>query len=217
MAGGHSLGAWGERLNKAKGGFTDFAGGLTLEMVEYCHQDVAITAEMFVKLIKVLRKIEFSEKSIWIQHRLTVLLDRQNKNGFWFNIEEALALYQELRAKERELEEKIHAAFPPTETLVRTAKVFTRDGRRTAIYEKDVDRYRIEFIGDGSEYQAYQSIPFSVGSPKQRVEKLIELGWIAKEFTEKGTPTPFIKGKLSPSLEAFLEPTTQRSYRVLVH
>jgi len=204
ISGGHSLGAWGERLGNAKIEFNDFSK-LTLEMVEYCHQDVAVTAELFVKLIKVLRKIEFSEQSIWIQHRLTVLLDRQQTNGFYFNFEEGLALYQELRSKEADLVERIRHAFPPERCLVRQSRIYTKNNRPTSIFERDRERYHIELDSDGETYRAYEDVPFSVGSPKQRVEKLVELGWVPLERTEKGTPTPFIKGKLAPSLEAFLE------------
>jgi DNA polymerase-1 len=204
LSGGHSLGAWGERLKKPKIEFEDFSR-LTVEMVEYCHQDVAITAELFVKLIKVLRKIEFSEGSIWLQHHLTELLDSQHNNGFYFNVEEAICLYTELRRKETELEEQIHVAFPPTRVLVRTGKTHTAKGELSAIYRKDRERFVIREDKSGGSYEAYEDVPFSVGSPKQRYEKLIELGWEPKEFTEKGTPTPFIKGKLAPSLETFLE------------
>ncbi len=204
LAGGHSLGAWGERLGKAKIDFEDWSK-LSLEMVEYCHQDVAITTELFVKLIKVLRKIEFSEQSIWIQHRFQELLHKQQQNGFYFNVQEALALFQELRAKERDLEDRIHVAFPPVRSLVRTNRIYTKDGRETAIYVRDCERFHIVTDDREGSYSAYEDVEFSVGSPKQRVDKLLELGWTPLEFTEKGTPTPFIKGKIAPSLEAFLE------------
>ncbi len=203
IAGGHSLDAWGTTLKKPKIDFHDYSK-LTVEMVEYCHQDVAITAELFVKLIKVLRKIEFSEKSIWIQHRLTVLLARQQQNGFMFDMASAIALYQELRSVENQLKDRIHVAFPPERRLVRTSRMYTKDGRLTAIYTRDCERYIIEVASDGK-YSAYEDVPFSVGSPKQRVDKLTQLGWVPLEFTEKGTPRPFEHGKLSPSLEAFLE------------
>src|SRR3546814_3546571 len=69
---------------------------------------------------------------------------------------------------------------------------------------KDVERYHIELEGDGT-YRAFEDVEFNLGSPKQRVDKLQQLGWIPREFTEKGFPRPFDKGKLSPYLEEFLE------------
>lgn len=205
LSGGHSLGAWGERLGKGKIHFDDFSA-LTDEMVKYCHQDVAITAELFKRLTKTLARIGFSEQSIWIQHRFTVLIERQHKNGFYFDGPRALGLYQELRLREKNLEELIHVAFPPELTEIgQYKKAYKQDGSFNAGYQKHLAQYpRLELHDDGG-YSAFDYIAFSVGSPKQRVNKLIELGWEPQEFTEKGTPKPFDKGKLSPSLEKFLE------------
>lgn len=206
---GHSLDAWGQRLGKAKIDFHDWSR-LTEEMVTYCHQDVAITAELFMRLIKTMDKIGFTEKSIEIQHKFTVILEKQRKNGFTFDGERALVFYQQLRQIENETKDLIHVAFPPKRVLVRTGKRFTKDGRPTSIYTKDTDRYTIEDNDDGS-YLAYEDVQFNIGSSKQRIEKLLELGWEPEEFTEKtkkgggGNPKPFDKGKMSPSLERFLE------------
>src|SRR3546814_6622870 len=60
-------------------------------------------------------------------------------------------------------------------------------------------------ISDWSSDVCSSDLEFNLGSPKQRVDKLQQLGWIPREFTEKGFPRPFDKGKLSPSLEEFLE------------
>lgn len=209
---GHSLESWGEVLGRPKGSFSDFSR-LSDDMVVYCAQDTAICAELFRKLTKVLSKIGFSEKSVDIQHRFMALLDVQHRNGFYFDAPKATALFARIRSLEETLKEQVQDVFPPTESFVRHSKVFTKDGRRTALYVKDVHRLRVVLSGDGSEYDAYESVPFNLGSPKQRVEKLLELGWKPsdREYTPRtpagggGTPTPFIKGKLAPSLEVFLE------------
>lgn len=206
---GHSLDAWGQRLGKDKIHFSDWSH-LSEEMVSYCHQDVAITTELFKRLIKTMAKIGFSEKSIEIQHKFTVILEKQRKNGFTFDGERALLLYQQLRSIENSTKDLIHVAFPPKRVLIRTGKRFTKDGRPTSIYTKDVERYHVE-DGVGGTYQAFEDVPFSIGSPLQRIQKLLELGWEPEEFTEKtkkgggGNPKPFDKGKMSPSLERFLE------------
>lgn len=205
LVGGHSLGAWGERLGKEKGDFHDFSR-FSEEMLIYCRQDVAITCELFKRLIKTLKRIGFSERSIWIQHRLTVLLDRQHRNGFYFDGQRALELYQTLRSKQAQLEESVHVAFPPKRVLVREGKTRTKSGQPTAIYLRDRDRFSIELLSNDF-YNAYEDVSFNVGSPKQRVEKLTELGWVPEEFTPAGGAKPFDKGKLSPSLERFLETT----------
>lgn len=205
LAGGHSLGAWGERLGKSKGDYHDFSR-LTPEMIEYCHQDVAITCELFQRLIKTLKRIDFSEKSIDLQHRFTVILDRQHRNGFCFDGHRALELFQHLRAKQNELGDSIHAAFPPElEELAHYKRGYKKDGSESAILSRHREIYEDIRVSDDGSYSVYGRTPFNIGSPKQRVEKLKELGWKCREFTPKGGETPFIKGKLAPSLEEFLE------------
>ena len=204
ILGGHSLGAWGERLGKEKIEFNDFSK-LTPEMVTYCHRDVEITCELFKKLTKVLKKIDFSERSIWLQHRLTVILDRQQRNGFYFDGPRALDFYRMLRSREEELQDEIRRAFPAKRVLIAERPMFTKSGGPTAIYTKDRERYVLEENRDTGIYQAFEDVEFSIGSPKQRVDKLLELGWGPEEFTPAGNPKPFDKGKLSPSLERFLE------------
>ena len=48
--GGNSLKNWGEILNFPKKEFTDFAGGLTEEMISYCIQDVAVNGKVWMTL-----------------------------------------------------------------------------------------------------------------------------------------------------------------------
>lgn len=204
LVGGHSLDAWGERLGKPKIEFSDWSK-LTEEMVTYCHQDVAITCELFQRLLKTLKRIEFSETSIWIQHRLTAIIHQQQKNGFYFDGPRALDFYRMLRSKEEELQDEIRRAFPPTRVEVAQRPMFRKDGQPTAIYLKDQGRYILDLDEQTGLYEAFEDVEFNLGSPKQRVEKLTDLGWTPREFTEKGNPKPFDKGQLSPSLEEFLE------------
>lgn len=205
IAGGHSLAAWGERLNKGKIEFNDWSR-LTTEMIEYCHQDVAITAELFVKLIAVLKKIGFSELSVSVQHRITTIVERQHRNGFYFDGRRAIQLFQTLQSEKERLEWMVHQAFPPElEELAHYKKGRKADGTPTAGFLKHREVYESVVLLDDGSYKVYGRIPFNIGSPKQRVEKLESLGWVPQEFTEKGGATPFIKGKLAPSLEKFLE------------
>lgn len=205
ISGGHSLNAWGARMGKPKIEFNDFSR-LTDEMIEYCHQDVAITTELFLRLMKTLARIGFSEMSIMIQHRVTVIVDRQHRNGFYFDGPRAMEFYQLLRRREEELAEEIHRVFPPKlEELGRYKKAYKQNGDSSAQYLRHSELYeRVDVHPDGT-YSVYGRTPFNIGSPKQRVEKLQALGWVPEEFTEAGGAKPFDKGKLSPSLERFLE------------
>lgn len=203
---GHSLEAWGLRLGYPKIEYNDWTK-LTDEMVTYCHQDVKITAELFRKITNVLTKIGFSETSCYIQHHITPIINRQKANGFEFNIEKARELYKKLRGIENDYRDKVQDAFPPVRTFVRTANTRTKAGDPTAIYERDKGRYETVLVNDGNQYEAYEYVEFNLGSPIQRTEKLVALGWKnwPDEVTKTGKPKPFEKGKLAPSLELLLE------------
>jgi DNA polymerase-1 len=212
LSGGHSLGAWGERLGDYKGDFKDFSR-FSAEMLAYCHQDVAVTCQLFVRLMKTLARIGFSERSLAIQHEFTVIVSRQSRTGFYFDGQRAHEFYCELRHIEAELEKEIRDAFPPElERLGSYKRPIRKDGTYSKQYLNHREMYeRVDLDPSGNAYHVYGRTPFNIGSPKQRVEKLVALGWVPEEFTEKtktgggGTPKPFDKGKLSPSLERFLE------------
>lgn len=204
IEGGHSLDAWGRRLKEPKTEFNDWSR-LSEEMIAYCHQDVLVTSKLFVKLMRTLERIGFTEGSIWLQHHITEVIHQQHKNGFKFDQIKATCLLTELYDKENELEERIHTVFPPVRTHVATRQLKKKDGNPTAIYLKDRGRYIIERDERQGTYDAFEDVSFNLGSPKQRTDKLLSLGWEPRTFTEKGSPKPFDKGNLSPCLLEFLE------------
>lgn len=205
LEGGHSLHEWGNRLKMPKGEFNNFANGYTEEMGVYCQQDVAITAELFRKITKVLAKIGFSEQSLDLQHKITAILYAQERNGFRFNMPESMYLYQHLRQLETSLKEQVHVVFPPRTSLVRHGPIYKKDGGVRVQFLKDKQQLDVRTSGDY--YEAYVHTPFNLGSAQQRVERLQELGWEhwPDEVTKKGNPKPFDKGDLVPSLIEFLE------------
>lgn len=206
IQGGHSLDAWGERTGKAKIHFNDWSK-LSDEMITYCKQDVAITASLYRRLAKTMAKIGFTEKSCYIQHHITHILHKQQKTGFYFNGPEAMVFYQNLRKLEEQLQDEVRQAFPAEKILVRHGDVFTKTGHERSIYLRDCERYEIRLSDDGRRYEAFEYVSFNLGSPKQRVEKLLELGWVndPDEVTKTGQPKPFEKNDLVPSLKRFLE------------
>lgn len=202
---GHSLDAWGKRIGFKKGVFDDWTH-LSEEMVEYCKQDVLVTAELFRKITKVLKKIGFSEKTCYIQHHITAIAERQRRSGFRFDGERAILFYQQLRTREEELQELIRHAFPDERRLVRERNIYTKSGQTTALYERDRQTYDIEIVpGNGQTYRAFENVPFNIGSSKQRVEKLTALGWVADEKTPKGFPKPTEKSLISFAEESGIE------------
>lgn len=206
LLGGHSLDEWGKRIKMYKDEFNDWSH-LSEEMIVYCRQDVKVTAELYRKLAKVLTKIGFSERSCYIQHHITTILERQHKNGFEFDAERAMVLYQELRQKEEELMGDVRKVFPPERRYVATRNMYKKYGSETKIYQKDKERYIIQPGNMPNTYMAFEDVEFNLGSYAQRTQRLLDLGWVnyPDEVTKGGNPKPFDKGDLVPSLKQFLE------------
>jgi DNA polymerase I-like protein with 3'-5' exonuclease and polymerase domains len=158
---GHSLAAWGQRLGFAKGDFTDFDGGLTDEMLEYCIQDTKVTAELYKHLTQEMEN-GFSKESIKLEHEVAIIIAEQERNGFKLNEASALSLLAELKTKLDIIQTAMQELFPPRVESGRTHKT---SGKPL----KDI----VE--------------PFNPGSRQQIAERLQEKGWKPKKRTEKGS------------------------------
>src|SRR5690606_18964495 len=142
LRGGHSLKAWGERLEDEKIDYSDFSR-YTPEMLEYCQQDVSLTKQIYSVLTGRMKGEGFSELGLNIEHKAwNIIQNKQKRNGFPFNQEEADLLYAELRAREAKLKEEIYRLWPPELKLVRVFKRGRKsDGERTAGYLRHLSEY----------------------------------------------------------------------------
>ena len=204
LAGGHSLEAWGERLGFPKTHFNDWSK-LSDDMVRYCLNDCRVNVRLFVRLSERMRSVGFTERACEIEHKAWSIIQRQRKSGFQLNVPAAHSLFAELREIERNLRDEIYEQWPPVLEVVATYKKSRKqNGDRSSGYLRHLEQYpRLEDDPDGG-YRAFDYVEFNLGSPKQRVEKLLELGWKPREFTPKGSPKVTDKGQLVPSLEEFL-------------
>lgn len=206
LTGGHSLDSWGKRLKYFKGNFTDFSK-FSEEMLEYCLQDARLCRRIFLALVQRMNKVGFTEQGLELEHRSWQLVKKQQETGFFFNIKEANILYAKLRQEEETLKEKIYEYWPPTLEIVKVCKKpFKNDGTRSANFERHNREYnKVVVRKEDGEYDCYDYVSFNIGSPAQRIEKLLELGWKPKEKTPTGNPKPTNKGQLTPSLVQFVE------------
>jgi len=115
--GGHSLKAWGERLNDTKIEFKEF-DCYTPEMLEYCKQDVRLTHKVAQQLDK--EGVKFSTKSIRLENCVRAIVDQQEKNGFTLNLRGAMMLLSELQEEEEGLVATATEMFPPKELQLKT-------------------------------------------------------------------------------------------------
>lgn len=182
--GGHSLEAWGQRLRFPKGSFNEWSK-FSPEMLAYCRNDASLTARLFTRLTERMRTVGFTETGAEIEHLAwNIIQNKQRRHGFPFNKQKAEELYASLRHKENALKEEIFKVFPPKYTCVASfARRCRKDGTPTENYKRHSQQYpELRSRPDGG-YDAYDWVEFNLGSPSQRVEKLLEAGWTPVSFT----------------------------------
>ena len=157
--GGHSLDAWGKTLGFGKLDFHDFSG-YTDKMLTYCVRDVELTAKVYKALVPTLKG--FSARSIKLEHQIRAVVDKQEKNGFTLDVKEASLLVAKLSDKSHKLREELHEVFKPITEI----RVSEKTGKRLK------DKVTV----------------FNPGSRQQIAQRLMNLGWKPKKFTEKGQP-----------------------------
>jgi len=218
LAGGHSLEAWGQRLKFPKLPFKDFTQ-YSEEMKEYCENDVSLTKRIFNRLTKRMRDVGFSERGASLEtYSWHIIQNKQRRHGFPFDYRRALELYTELRKREEELKNEILRHWPPELLPVATYKRATKaDGTNTVQFERHMGQYpRVERNEDGQTYTCFDWVEFNLGSPKQRVERLLEAGWEPTSFTKRtekgGGGNPKVD---EDSLLAFAEASGNEGARAL--
>ena len=173
---GHSLDAWGTRLGKNK---IDYAKVWTwlmerreeykgecfniphMALLEYyCIRDVDVTTNLYKHLTDELTKKDFSQESLTLEHKVAAIISEQERNGFKLDQVYATCLLADIKGKMAGIYEQMQERWPPTVT--------PRFHKTSGKPIKDcIDT-------------------FNPGSRKQIGEKLMELGWKPKVFTEKG-------------------------------
>ena len=159
IEGGHSLDAWGKRLGKHKGNFTDFDSGLSQEMIDYCIQDVHVTNQLYEHLNNELLK-GFDPHSISLEHKVAAIVSRQERTGFTLDRTKAICLVSAWKERLSQIEEDLQVVFPP----IVTERYSEKTGKRL---KDDVE-------------------VFNPGSRQQIAKRLISLGWKPEKHTDKG-------------------------------
>jgi DNA polymerase I-like protein with 3'-5' exonuclease and polymerase domains len=157
---GHSLAAWGTSLGKEKIDFKDFDSGWSQEMQDYCVRDVEVLEKVYYALLKEKEQYGFSQDSIELEHQVAIVIAKQERNGFRFDLPTAMVLLAGLKDKMVSIEASLQSIFPP----IITERTSEKTGKRL---KDDVE-------------------VFNPGSRQQIAKRLQEKGWRPTKKTEKG-------------------------------
>ena len=169
LRGSAGLKAWGYRLANNKIEFKDFSE-YSQEMLDYCIQDVAVTTKLF----ELIQKQNYAESSLKLEHDFALAINKQIRSGVPFDLDAALDLVDDLRAKQSKLETQLKELFPPIEhESWFTPKV----NNATRGYVKGVPFRKVTVE------------EFNPGSRQQIADRLRnQYGWVPGEVTKKGNP-----------------------------
>ena len=127
----------------------------------YCVRDVEVLEKAYKFISKELETKGFSEESLELEHQVAAIIAQQERNGFKLDTIHATCLLASLKEKLSKISERAQELYPP--------KTVERFSDKTGKKLKDA------------------TIVFNIGSRQQIAEKLIELGWKPKKFTDKGS------------------------------
>ena len=188
---GHGLEAWGLRLGNHKIDFNDFSV-FTEDMLTYCIQDVNLNHDVYNILMK--ESIGFSDFSIRLEHSVAELLQKQEANGFALDVKRAEGLVETTGSIINQMEEELRDLFKPKPKLIQHWEPkYTKGGDLHSTSARIIEKYSttpelsLKLLDDGT-YELYELQEFNPASSQQKAERLIDLGWKPKKFTDKGAP-----------------------------
>lgn len=171
LFGSHSLEAWGYRLGNYKGDFKGPWDTFTQEMLDYCVQDVEVTASLFAKI----QAEDYSKQALDLEHQVAWLMAKQERNGFHFDIKKAADLLAKLTKRRSECEQELTSFFGNWE--VELPEFTPKVNNKKLGYTKGVP------------VKKTKTVVFNPSSRDHIADRLITLyGWKPTEFTEGGKP-----------------------------
>ena len=180
-SGGHSLGAWGNRLGFRKIDFNKF-DEYSEEMREYCEQDVYITVQLYKHLLQ--ESIDFSQQSIELEHAIADIISRQSRYGFYLDQKKAVDLLVETQSKADTIKSNIKKYFAPKVKVIRDdLPKYTKSGDISKVGLR-----QFQYKDIAGPFWSIEFEEFNPASHKQVVERMEEAGWKPTEFTPKGSP-----------------------------
>jgi DNA polymerase I-like protein with 3'-5' exonuclease and polymerase domains len=177
---GHSLEAWGDKLQFNKIKFKDFSH-LSDEMITYCKRDVDITERVWINLQPDIQKID--RRAIDLEYKIRALISQQERNGFTLDLQKATSLTAHLQDKSFKLEREVQTRFIPIPVAVKEITPrYKKDGSLSSVGLRHIqDPTTVAGPHISINYQT-----FNLASRQQIVSRLVKCGWQPNKFTEKG-------------------------------
>jgi hypothetical protein len=223
--GGHSLGAWGERLSEYKDDFgknTDWSV-FSEAMLTYCVQDVNVNHKLYTHLlVNEWRNWDWSE-AFWLEQTCRHYITIQSHFGFYFDIGLAEWCVNDLNTKLETIENKIEPLLPTKKMGKTKLKTFIppknqvkKSGELSVHMEKFIEKHKLlctkdEEYGDwivecyGKEYALpLEPVPIIDEEPMKLADQdaikqyLVKQGWNPSNWKEKDLTINTKKQKLSP-------------------
>jgi DNA polymerase-1 len=167
--GSASLKSWGWRLADHKIVFKDFSQ-YSEEMLKYCVQDVKVTTKLF----EFIQSQNYKESALKLEHDFALAINKQIRAGIPFDVDAALDLVDDLRAKESQFETQLKEIFPPI--------------KHTSWFTPKVNNAKRGYV-KGVPFEKVSYEEFNPGSREQIVDRLKnKYGWEPEKTTEKGNP-----------------------------
>ncbi len=116
LANSHSLKAWGIRLGETKGDYgeqEDAWSTYNPEMLEYCKQDVKVTAMLYQHLLDHEYMKDLPSKAILIEYNFARVIQEQTNKGWFFDVKKAQRLHVELHKEREQIEVELYEVFKP--------------------------------------------------------------------------------------------------------
>jgi DNA polymerase I-like protein with 3'-5' exonuclease and polymerase domains len=169
LRGSAGLKAWGYRLADNKINFKDFLE-YSQEMLDYCIQDVAVTTKLFKRI----QEQNYAEPALKLEHDFALAINKQIRSGVPFDLDAALDLVDDLRAKQSKLETQLKELFPPIE--------------HESWFTPKVNNANRGYV-KGVPFRKVTVEEFNPGSRQQIADRLRnQYGWVPEQLTEKGNP-----------------------------
>jgi DNA polymerase-1 len=120
IADGHSLEAWGRRLNFPKIDYTEWDSPDLEEMEKYCTQDVLLTEKLYQHELTTLKAQKFSGYSVKLEHDVAWIIKEQEDNGVLVDERKMMLLAGQVADDLTKLEKELVDMFEPTVVQMKT-------------------------------------------------------------------------------------------------